>query len=328
MRIALDPWGGDYGSQLNASDEVDNEETTAQVLGKQVEEGPWQPRSPNPPTLPQVTTVIDGVMRVDAPAVVSDQERRFLAIFGSYAAGAVQVNHRVTIVEEQINRLFVVGGGYSGSDVSVHAGNGTKAPLVYRNVSSPASTPDELRRILMTEMRQSEVEIARKLSGPEQLVLADGNLTFLSDSSSIVGVIKTIRRLYLSAKDSTILQDLKSGERTPLFHFSGSKNRRSFEVYTCYLRLAEPRPIEHHYAGLVRLEVRVGLGVSKAAELLDQAAVKVAALASRAPKDPRAPQNLIPVGGLERQLRHKLGDPKLVRRGIERELLDRRDREA
>ena len=89
----------------------------------------------------------------------------------------------------------------------------------------------------------------------------------------------------------------------------------------------EPRPIEHHYAGLVRLEVRVGLGVSKAAELLDQAAVKVAAVASRAPKDPRAPQNLIPVGGLERQLRHKLGDPKLVRRGIERELLDRRNRE-
>ena len=77
----------------------------------------------------------------------------------------------------------------------------------------------------------------------------------------------------------------------------------------------------------MRLEVRVGLGVSKAAELLDQAAVKVAALASRAPKDPRAPQNLIPVGGLERQLRHKLGDPQLVRRGIERELLDRRNRE-
>jgi hypothetical protein len=209
----------------------------------------------------------------------------------------------------------------------VHAGNGTKAPLVYETLSSPDSAPDDLRRALLTEMRQAEIDIARKLSGPGHLVLADGNLTFLADSSSIVGVIKTIQRLYLTGKDAAILAQLNPGERTPLFRFSGSNKNRSFEVYTCYLRLAEPRPIEHHYAGLVRLEVKVGLGVRNAVELLDQAAVKVAALASRAPKDPRAPQNLIPVGGLERQLRHKLGDPQLVRRGIERELLERRNRE-
>ncbi|MBM4254515.1 MAG: hypothetical protein FJ147_01310 [Deltaproteobacteria bacterium] len=328
MRISLDPWGGDYGSQMTAPGEVDSEVTTAQVIGRQEEEGPWKPRTPNPSALPEVTTIIDGVMRVDAPAVVSDEDRRYLAIFGSYASGAVQVNHRVAIVEESINRLFVVGGGYSGADVHVQAGNGTKTPLVYRNISSPESTPDDLRRALMTEMRQTEIDIARKLSGPEHLVLADGNLTFLADSSSIVGVIKTIQRLYLTGKDAVILEKLKPGDRTPLFRFSGSSKNRSFEVYTCYLRLAEPRPIEHHYAGLVRLEVKVGLGVQNAVELLDQAAVKVVALASRAPKDPRAPQNLIPVGGLERQLRHKLGDPQLVRRGIERELLDRRNREA
>ena len=328
MRIALDPWGGDYGSQMTAPDEVDGEAMTAQVTGKQVEKGQWRPRTPQPSTLPEVTTIIDGVMRVDAPAVVSDEERRLLAIFGSYAAGAVQINHRVAIVEEQINRLFVVSGGYSGPDVTIQAGTGTKALLVYRNVSSPDSTPDDLRRTLMAEMRQAEIDIARKLSGPEHLVLADGNLTFLGDSSSIVGVIKTIQRLYLTGKDVLILERLKPGERTPLFHFSGSNKQRSFEVYTCYLRLAEPRPIEHHYAGLVRLEVKVGLGVENAVELLDQAAIKVSVLASRAPKDPRAPQNLIPVGGLERQLRHKLGDPKLVRRGIERELFEQRNREG
>ena len=328
MRISLDPWGGDYGSQMSAPGEVDSEVTTAQVIGKQEEEGPWKPRIPQPTVLPEVTTIIDGVMRVDAPAVVDDGERRVLALFGSYAAGAVQINHHVAIVEERIDRLFIVGGGYSGTAIAVYAGNGTRAPLRYRNISSPESTPDDLRRALLTEMRQAEIDIARKLSGPEHLVLADGNLTFLGDSSSIVGVIKTIQRLYLTGKDGAILAQLKPGERTPLFRFSGSNKQRSFEVYTCYLRLAEPRPIEHHYAGLVRLEVKVGLGVQNAVELLDQAAVKVVALASRAPKDPRAPQNLIPVGGLERQLRHKLGDPQLVRRGIERELLDRRNREV
>ena len=323
MRISLDPWGGDYGSQMTAPEEVDGEATTAQVIGSQVEEGPWKPRTPAPAIFPEVTTVIDGVMRVDAPAVVSDADKRYLALFSSYAAGAVVVNDRVAIIEERIDRLFVVGGGYTSPSIPVQAGNGSKTPLVYRCVSSPASAPDELRRTLMTEMRQTEIDIARSLSGPDKLVLADGNLTFLGDSSSVVGVIKTIQRLYLSPKDAMILVQLRPGERTPLFHFSGSSNRRSFEVYTCYLRLALPRVIEHAYAGLVRLEVKVGLGVPRAVELLDQAAVKVFVLASRAPKDPRAPQNLVPVGGLERQLRHKLGDPKLVRRGIERELLMR-----
>ena len=55
-------------------------------------------------------------------------------------------------------------------------------------------------------------------------------------------------------------------------------------------------------------------------DLLEQAAVKVFTLASHAPKDPRAPQNLIPVGGLERQLRHRLGDPQLILRGIKQKL--------
>ena len=92
-------------------------------------------------------------------------------------------------------------------------------------------------------------------------------------------------------------------------------------MFSCYLRLTQPRPIEHAFAGLVRLEVKASLGPHKAVGLLDQAGLTVFGLASRAPKDPRAPQNLLPVGGLERQLRRRLGDPQLVRRGIEKALL-------
>jgi hypothetical protein len=32
--------------------------------------------------------------------------------------------------------------------------------------------------------------------------------------------------------------------------------------------------------------------------------------------DPRAPQNLVPIGALERQLRHRMGDPGLVYRAL------------
>lgn len=323
MRISLDPWGGDYGSQISTPQAVDEEHPSAQVTGQQVEAGPWQPRTPSPEQMPNMTAVIDGVMRVDAPAILSDEDTRFLALFGSYAAGAVVIDRRrVEIIEEQLDRLFIVGGGQSGQDVPVAAGTGSKIKMHYRSMSVPDLTPDSLRESLMAAMRQAEVDVARKLSGNERLILADGNLTFLSDSSSVVGVIKTIQRMYLAPKEAKILEQLQPGERTPLFQFSGSSKRKSFEVFTCYLRLANPRPIEHPFTGLVRLEVKIGLGIQRAVRLLDQAAHAVSALASRAPKDPRAPQNLIPIGGLERRLRHRLGDPKLVRRCIEKALLN------
>ncbi len=322
MRITLDPWGGDYGSQITTPQAVDADHPSAQVTGRQVEDGPWQPRTPTPEQMPKRTAVIDGVMRVDAPAVLGDEETRFLALFGSYAAGAVVIDRRVEIIEEQLDRLFIVGGGQSGHDVLVAAGTGGKIPLRYRRMSVSDLTPDSLRESLMTAMRRTENDLARKLSGEERLVLADGNLTFLGDSSSVVGVIKTIQRMYLAPPQAKILERLQPGERTPLFEFSGSSRRKGFEVFTCYLRLMNPRPIEHPFTGLARLEVKAGLGIQKATALLDQAARVVSTLASRAPKDPRAPQNLIPIGGLERRLRHRLGDPRLVRRCIEKALLN------
>jgi hypothetical protein len=42
--------------------------------------------------------------------------------------------------------------------------------------------------------------------------------------------------------------------------------------------------------------------------------------ASRPEHDPRAPQNLLPVGALEKRLRHELGDQAFIRRAIEDQL--------
>ena len=42
--------------------------------------------------------------------------------------------------------------------------------------------------------------------------------------------------------------------------------------------------------------------------------------ASDATRDPRAPQNLYPIGGLEARLKHLLGDPAVVRRAVEAQL--------
>ena len=323
MRIALDPWGSDYASQLAALYEMDTEDTSVQALDEEIEERPWVPVTPLPATVPAVTAVVDGVMRSDASAMVIEGERRALALFGSYATGAVIINSQVQITQDQVVRLFIAGSNWPEPDnVKVPVGNDLS--LCYQGLSSKADSYDKLREELISEMRQSEAQVAEALSAPDSLILADGNLKFFSGASSVVGVIKTIHRMYLDPKRAAILERLQPGERTPLFRIvSGRKSngRQSdgYNVLTCYLRLAQPQLIELPFAGLVRLEVNAALD-KKAVPLLEQAAVKVFALASHAPKDPRAPQNLIPVGGLERQLRRKLGDPQLILRRIKQKL--------
>jgi len=319
MRITLDPWGGDYTSQFTVSQGGDGNDNFAQALDEPVEDRPWAPVRPCPTTLPQTTAVVDGVMRTDASAIIMDGNRRALALFSSYAAGAVVMNPQVQVAHDRVQRLFLAGGNWSEpEDLTITAGTG--GAVCYRGVSCKGDTYEHLREALTTEMRQAEAQVAEVLSAEENLVLADGNLTSLRRSSSVVGVIKTIHRMYLAPPKTTILEHLQPGERTPIFQVVSGRKNDGYSVFTSYLRLTLPQPTELPFAGLVRLEAKASLGPQRAVELLDQAAVKVRDLASRAPKDPRAPQNLIPIGGLERHLRHRLGDPQLLLRGIKQKI--------
>jgi hypothetical protein len=54
--------------------------------------------------------------------------------------------------------------------------------------------------------------------------------------------------------------------------------------------------------------------------LADLSAALLPRFASSAGRDPRAPQNLYPIGGLENALRHKMGDTLVIRRAIEAHL--------
>jgi len=49
----------------------------------------------------------------------------------------------------------------------------------------------------------------------------------------------------------------------------------------------------------------------------------IPAFAGDSTRDPRAPQNLLPIGALEQELRHRLGDSIAIRRAIERVLFER-----
>ncbi len=77
-----------------------------------------------------------------------------------------------------------------------------------------------------------------------------------------------------------------------------------------------PGPPGAPWSGVVRLECSADLPPAAAIRLADQAARLLPQLASSPHKDARAPQNLVPIGGLERELRRRLGDRELLYRAL------------
>jgi len=70
------------------------------------------------------------------------------------------------------------------------------------------------------------------------------------------------------------------------------------------------------WSGVVRLECSAARPVAEVTRLAELTACVLPPLASTPHKDPRAPQNLVPIGGLERQLRHRLGDQQVLYRAL------------
>ena len=102
---------------------------------------------------------------------------------------------------------------------------------------------------------------------------------------------------------------LAPGQRTPVFLMGTSWDRHSW-----YLRL--PCAPGAPWAGIVRVECAADLPRSEVIRLADLSQACLGRFASAPYKDSRAPQNLYPIGGLEHELRHRLGDQRLLYRAL------------
>jgi hypothetical protein len=124
-----------------------------------------------------------------------------------------------------------------------------------------------------------------------------------------LGYIKSHRSTYLPPELNTLVAALLPGQRTPVFLMGTSWDRHSW-----YLRL--PGPPGSPWAGVVRIECPADLPVSEVVRLAAVSQKCLGRFASAAYKDARAPQNLYPIAGLERELRRRLGDPRLLYRAL------------
>jgi hypothetical protein len=318
-RLRLDPWPAEYQSSFQI-DEF--EPDSAGKVETDVEGVGWGAVEPQRRARPEPLHFVDGVRRVEARIIVDDESGRIIrGLFGSVGVGSVRVERNAaTFREIRVQRHIVVGAGVPlDGDVitevsAVQVGN---ARMTFQPVSVPDNSPAAAVAGLQNCMRDAEARLAEELSAESACVFADGPLTYFSGiKQPAVGVIKRLVEPYLSASQFELVRQLRIGQRTPLFVITKAK----YDRYSWYLRVGAPRPMDHDVAGVLRLEVRSGIGLERAVEIARLSASCLPGFAGESFRDPRSPQNLLPIGSLENELRHRLGDPVSIRRAIETKL--------
>jgi hypothetical protein len=308
--LRLDPWAAEFEGMVQVS-----EEEEAVPVDIRVEQAAWAAIRPPEEPSPRAVAFVDGVRRIEHRLLIGDGERTMFGLLGSYGVGAVVVDGTARVGHETIGRVAVAGGGLTLDPF--FAPVNVRGALLFEPCTEPDNTPVAPVEGLQKAMRHEEASLAERLSTEVEVVFLDGPLTFVTAAArgSVVGFVKRLLRNYLDPSAHALLPRLDVGERTPLFLIAGREPR-----YSWYVRIARGRPIESALTGVARLEAPARRGLAEARALADLSAREMRRFASDATRDPRAPQNLFPIGGLEARLKHLLGDASVVRRAVEAQL--------
>lgn len=308
VKLRVDPWDPEYGGSIEL--EPDQGPPSGLDLGVEVD-GVWSP-VPAPPARSAVCCAfIDGVRRIDLRLFAEEGDEAAPGLAGSWAVGSAWSSLPPEISDVRLGRELVVGGGLPAAALDVAIGGGS---IRFQPRSVTGVRPLDPIQGLQNAMREAEAALAQDVlsGGSAELVISDGPLTYFAAGPAI-GLVKRQSRAYLDGEHAKVLGRLRVGERTPIFRFG----KQRLERYTWYLCLASRRAIDGAMAGLVRLEVLTTDGIDHALHLAGLTAAALPRFAPTPGRDPRAPQNLYPVGALENRLRHRLGDPALIRRALE-----------
>lgn len=296
MRFTVEAWAPDFGASMEAAPE---EEPTAPIeTAIEVPDAAWAPIHARG-EVPEEVAFVDGVNRIDAQVWLLDDDVPKPGLCSTVAAGVVVCNAEARVTDVAVERRLYAG---SPSAEAISTSHATYA------VAHWAGDVDMLAAAVIDGMRSLEARVARA-APPVPLLVLDGLLWGREDVPNAIGYVKSHRRRYLTDDQERVLHALEPGQRTPMFLLSTQWSR-----FTWYVRL--PGGSGHPLAGLVRCEANNALSVADAARLADASCAALPRFASAAHRDPRAPQNLYPIGGLERQLRRRMGDARLLERSL------------
>jgi hypothetical protein len=348
MRFSVDGWDPGYGT----SDEADDLDRSRAEIKTDVElpAARWRPVDPDPDqAAPAALLFVDGVRRVEARVWIDDPPDgsgaqagspaapgpaapgpaaaspaapgpaapapagATVALCASYAAGVVCCcAGQAHVVEVQTRRGLFTTAAHATS-ISTWAGTYER----HESKADPGRlTADTLSQALQRELGRVEIiaaVAARHAPGHvadgSDLLIVDGPLRDREHLARALGYIKSHHDTYLPPDLNPLVAALAPGQRTPVFLVGTRWDRHSW-----YLRL--PGPAGAPWAGIVRIECTASLPPAEVIALAGQSQAALPRFASAAYKDARAPQNLYPIAGLERELRRRLGDSRLLYRAL------------
>jgi hypothetical protein len=319
MRYTVDAWDPSHGTNTEIEDFL--AESSARVdANVELPAGQWRAIDPDPGRpVPAALLFVDGVRRVEARVWIEDPGgEASMGMCASYAAGVVcccaQQAHLVRF--ETRRGLFTV--APQADSIMTWAGEYTACRTAARKEQPLSVTLSEAlqRRLGDVEVRIA-VEARAAIAGhgvPDgaDLLVIDGPLRGRQHLRRALGYIKSHRTTYLPPDLNALVGTLAPGQRTPVF-LAGT----NWDRHTWYLRLPVARgPAMAPWAGIVRIECSADLPTGEVIGLAGLSQVCLGRFASAEYKDARAPQNLYPIAGLERELRRRLGDPRLLYRAL------------
>lgn len=307
-RLRIDPWAADYDGSAGMLDGED----PASSVDATVEVAEWRALRPEPRRgAAERLGFVDGVRRIECRFLVERGIATHFGLFGSFAVGAAIADGKVHIAHHRVGRVAAAGGGLLLEPLRVALGSGVAEFTPETAADDDAQAP---LRALQNAMRRQEAEIGTVAASSCDVLFVDGPLSSLVAAGAVVGYVKRLLRNYLAQPEqAALLPRLQLGERTPLFLVKGAPLDR----YSWYLRIGSGRAIDSPFTGIVRCEAGSHLGLDAARGLADLSARELPRFSSDPLRDPRAPQNLFPIGALETELRHRLGDALLLRRALE-----------
>ncbi len=300
MKYVVEQWAPEYGASVEGSDLAESQSTVDVSL--ELPAGEWRPVSPaDGAAAPAELAFVDGVRRVEAQVWVTDDEGAArMGLCASYAAGVVRCNGAATVADAEVRRSLFCSGASLAPIETRHGRFGV------RQVAS--DSPDALSLALQSAMLDLEHHVSTGVPD-DCLLVVDGPLRDRRLMEHAVGFVKRQHVGYLPPLVSDIVGQLSAGQRTPVFLIG-----EPFPRWSWYLCLPGERA--HTWASVVRCEASPDRSVDDVRALADSTALALPRFASEPHKDSRAPQNLYPIAGLERELRRRLGDPRLLYRAL------------
>ncbi len=334
MRFAVDGWDPNYGTSLEV--EGDAESPTQVIADVERDPAHWAPIPPTAVDRPDATIFVDGVRRFEARIWIDDPARpesdrpdpdrpdpldrsteASAALCASYAAGSVCCcSHGAHLLTVAVRRGLFTAATHA-VDLATWAGTYQVFPTVIKQerglaVSLSASLQHQLSTIEISTAVAARAQLLdHGIRDQRELLIVDGPVRGRENLPRVLGFIKSHQIAYLEPRLHAMVGTLAAGDRTPVFSLGTSWDRFSW-----YLRL--PCLPGQPWAGITRVECAANLPAQDAIALADLSQAVLSRFASAEYKDARAPQNLYPVAGLERELRRRLGDSALLYRALRR----------